>query len=1280
VKESQQETAMEEKMFGRPQNMFLESNRLGRIAKLAGAFLVLLMLSLSASAQILYGSLTGTVVDKTGASISNVAITLTDQGTGAVRTVNASDNGTYSFLNVLPGVYAVSISSTQNFGAFGQKNIQIEPNRQIRIDITLQPASVSTQITVTDAPPMLQTETAEVNSEISKDELAQLPLTSGGGRSFQALYTLIPGGAAVTEQNSTASNPSRAMSVNVNGADNQGNTTRIDGAVNYYGWLPYLIAYVPPADSIENVSVTTNSFNAEQGQAGGASIKITTKSGTSNFHGGAWEYYQDAGLSARGYTSTKASLISTSNPTGSVPKNVFNEFGFNIGGPVYIPKILTGKKKLFFFDNFERTTRRQLITNSSMSIPDATMAAGNFSEAAPYTTLYDPQPTAAWVAAFTPTAACPTLAYTSGFLNYKCRPSFTSEYAETGNNVNTIPASRIAAASTTMIANLAKITQQIGTPSSTLLASNMANDYTGVATLAYNRTTNDAKITYVLSDNTQMFGKYSIEPFSVLDPQVLGAAGGGTADGGQPGAAAGRIQNVGLGVSHVFTPNLVLDADFGYTRQYSGVQDATDIGLGNYGSDTLKIPGTNGVGSLYAGQPPFFMNGLSALGNTGLANPFLFRDNQFTGDVNLSWIKGRHSTKYGFTAYHFLLNHFQPTSGGGITSVRGGFYFQGNMTCAGTSSCGMTAYNALADFLLGLPNNVGNGSTNQAVAKAMSISNPNSMRWWEYGAYAQDQWSVTHKLTLSYGVRYEMYPAPYRDHSGMYIADPTLPQSANVEIGGVGGNPESAGVDMGHGFYAPRLGVIYRLNEKTVIRSGSGITTDPDSLRYLRDAYPIDLAVSYTSSNGTGTISVDPSNKTNYSTGEPMTLTYGIPAVATPDFSSGFASLPLNGSTTTTPKKFHRGYLESWNLIIQRDLGRQLVASVGYVGNHMVRQQASVSPYNSSPLPSSSSSCMANGQWNPSTGLTGSCSFQVNTNFSQTWCKGLSNCYNSGGMTIAGPIFSSMYSSLQSQLTQNFGQNGSLGTIFTWSHAIDYSDNGAGTGGGGTTFNYPTMYYLNKGNAGFDRKFNVQVWGMYNLPFGRGQRLVNHGVLAQIIGGFVLNGQFSHTSGAPFSVSSNSNVVGAITPGFNSTWAELVSPYKQEGGHNRKFGDTAVSGGKPWFNPASFATVTEPTYTATMSQASITAPVLPNTGRNQFRGPGQSVFNASAFRSIHIYRKSDFQIRAEAFNLFNHPQLNTPNTTVPTASNIAAGNYGTFGLITSFGNTRSLQFGGRLTF
>ena len=1275
-------------MFGRPSNVIRKTRNMTNLAKLAGVALVLLLFSIPAFAQILYGSLTGTITDKTGAVIPNTSIKLTDQKTGAIRTTSANGVGVYSFLDILPGVYTLSISSTGNFAPFGQKDIQVEPNRQLRTDVILAPASVATQITVTEAPPVLQSESAEVNSEISQTEISQLPLTSSQGRSYQALYNLIPGGTAVAEQNSTASNPSRAMSVNVNVADNKGNTTRIDGAVNYYGWLPYLIAYVPPPDSIENVSVTTNDFNAEQGQAGGASIKITTKSGTAQFHGSAWEYYQDAGVNARGYTQTAASLTSATNPTGAVPKSVFDQFGFNIGGPVYIPKVLTGKKKRFFFDNFERTTRRQLISGL-LSLPDATMITGNLSEAASLTTIYDPQPTVSgWQGLVNPTL-CPNpnaaSSYTNGYLNYACRPSFTAEYGETGNNVNTIPGSRISTAASTMIANLAPIAKTISATSANLNNS-MANDYYGVGTFAYNRNTNDAKINYAPNENTQIFGKYSIEPFSVADPEPLGPAGGGTLDGGQPGAALGRIQNVGLGGSHVFTSNLVLDADFGYTRQVTGAQDAADIALGTYGVTTLGIPGTNGPSSLYFGQPAFVFNGLSGLGNQGMANPFSFRDNQFTGDVNLSWIKGKHQTKYGFTVYHFLLNHFQPTSGGGVTNVRGGFDFLGGMTCgvtttASKASCGTNAFTSLADYLLGLPNNTG-----QAVAKALSLSNPNSLRWWEYGAYAQDQWTVTPKLTVTYGVRYEMYPAPYRDHSGVYIADPTLPQSANVEIGGVGGNPENAGLQMGMGFFSPRLGGAYRLNDKTVIRTGAGLTVDPDSLRYLRDTFPIDIAPAYTSVNGAGTIAVDPANTANYASGQPMTLSYGIPAPVIPNFSSGFASLPVSGSTSTAPKNFRRGYLESWNLFVQRDLGKDWVGNLGYVGNHMVRMQAGVSPYNSAPLPSGSTSCMANGQWNPSTGLTGGCSFQVNTIFSQRWCNGLSNCYNSGGMTILGPVFSTMYDGMQSQLTHN-AVNGSYGAIYTWAHSIDYSDNGAGTGGGSTTFNYPTTYYLNKGNAGFDRRQVLQVYGIYTLPLGHGQKWANSGVISEIVGGFKLNGQFSHTSGAPFSVSSNSNVIGSLAPGFGATYANLTSSYHQEGGHNRTFGDTTVSGGRPWFDPSTFASVVEPAMTATMTPSQIPALVLPNTGRNQFKGPGVSVFNASIFRSIHIYRESEFQFRFEAFNLFNHPLLNNPNTTVQSAANMAAGKYSTFGLITSYGpsyspnqGARSLQFGGRFNF
>jgi hypothetical protein len=1249
---------------------------------MAVAVMALCLGTITANAQVLYGSLTGTVADKTGAVIPNVAVTVTNQETGEIRNTTANGVGTYLLLDVLPGTYTLSIPAKGSFGGNTIKDVQVEVNRQVRVDMALQAAAVSTRITVTEAPPVLQTENAEVNSEISQAQLTALPITSSEGRNFQSLYSIVPGAAYVQEKNSVGGNPARAMSVNVNGNSYNGNTTRLDGAINSYGWLPYLIAYVPPADSIENVSFTTNSFNAEQGLAGGASVKVTTKNGTRDLHGSMWEYYQDAAINAIPYTTAVGAAI---------PKNVYQEYGFNVGGPVYIPKIMTGRSKLFFFTNFDRITRRQAISGN-VTVPDTNMIGGNFSEVASGLTpasanavLYDPAPavpSSSWIGTIN-TTQCPTLLYTNGFLNYSCRPSFTNEYGETGSSINTIPASRIAKAASIMMTDLQPIAAKVGTAGepAASLSTILANDIFGTGIFGYNRNASDTKITYIPNENTQIFGKYGMSPYTGTDPQQLGAAGGGTYDGGQPGAAAGRMQNVGLGMSHVFSPRLVVDADFGYTRQRTGAQSTLDLSLGDYGTGVLGIPGTNGpAGNTdYVGQPGFAFSGFNSLGNPNGSNPFLFRDNQFTGDVNLSWVKGKHSTKYGFTYFHFDLNHFQPTSGGGVSFPRGGFQFQGGMTCGITASasaaaCAVNGYNTIADFLLGLPNN---GSGN-AVSKSQQTFDPNSVRWSTVAAYAQDQWTVTPKFTLNYGVRYEIYPAAYRDHNGVTVLVPGLPQTANVEIGGINGNPENSGISVGYGFFAPRLGIDYRLTEKTVIRTGFGLTSDPDSMRYLRDEFPEDLTPNY-AGTGTGTIAVDPVNTTHYPTGEPMTLTYGMPIQTGPNTSSGFVSLPISGSTTTVAQNFRRGYIESWNLFIQRDLGHDWVANVGYVGTHFVRQQVGWSPYNAGPFPSTSTPCMPNGQYNTSlTGKTGACSFSINEtinwqNCTTSWVA----CYNTGGITMTQPLWSSMYNALQSQLTRNAGKNASLGAVYTYSHAIDFEDNGAGSGSQGTVFNYPAMAGLNRGTAGYDQKHNMQVWSVYHLPFGYGQALANQGVLAQIIGGFQLNGQFSHYSGFPFSVSASSNTIGNMTPGFGATYAQLTSAYQQESGHNRTPAGSAVSGGKPWFNPATFANPTELATTVAGNPSNV-GPTLPNTGRNGFRGPGVSMFNASLFRSIHLYRESEFQIRFEAFNVFNHAWLNNPNATV-------AG--GTFGYITSFGppysptqGARSLQFSGRFNF
>lgn len=1274
-------------MSGRPDRDSMIHTYAIRILTTAIAFLVLLMVSSVAQAQVLYGSLTGTVTDKAGAVVPNVAMTIANQQTGDLRTTRSSGEGIYTFLDVLPGTYVLSIAQSGNFGGYAQKNITVQVNQQVRIDIALQPASVSTQITVTEAPPELQTETAEVDSEINQTQISELPITSSKGRNYEELYTGIPGAAQVQEKNSIGGNPSRALSVNVNGNSYNGNTTRIDGAIDYYGWLPYLIAYVTPVDAVESVTVTTDDFNAEQGQAGGASIRVTTKSGGHDFHGGAWEYYQDAAVNARAYLNT--AIVQ---PT--IPKNINQEFGGNIGGPVYIPKILTGKKKLFFFTNFDRITQR---TDASVpeTVPDMNMNGGNFSEAlnvvsstgaAAPVILYDPQPQATGWEGHVNTTLCPSpdTSYTNGYLQYQCRPTFTDEYGETGAGVNTIPASRISLAGGIMMQDLAAISKTIAPPSVGTLSSVMLNDYQGRSTVAYSRNASDSKITYIPSENTQVYGKYGITPYSDIDPQVLGdtpctgsnaCAGGPAADGGQPGDVGGRGQNAGLGISHVINSNLVIDADGGYTRLVTFAQSTLDVQLGDYGLNTLKIPGTNGIGLNYVGQPGFYLTTFTGLGNNNGSSPFEFRDNQFTGDVNLSWLHGHHSVKTGYTYYHFDLNHFQPTSGGQPNVPRGGFTFQGGMTCgtpatAGAASCTLDGYNSLADFLLGLPNN---GAGN-AIGDPSQVFNPNALRWSEDGVYAQDTWLVNPKLTLTYGIRYEVYPAPYRDHTGAAVLLPQLPQSGNVEVGGVNGNPRSAGIGAGWGQIVPRLGVAYRLNDKTVIRTGFGITTDPDSMRFLRDSFPEDLAPNY---QGTGnfTIAVDPANGN-----APMNLTYGIPNTAklAPNYKTGFASLPVAGSTNTVPQNFRRGYIESWNLVVQRTLPAGFVGTVAYVGDHDVRQMVNINYLNAGDFATSSSPCMPNGMFSPTSGYTGACSTAANETInigapcaSTVTGTAQGTCYNTGGITFDMPLWSAGYNGLQTQLTRNAGKNSSLGVVYTYSHAIDYEDNGAGSGSGGTVFGYPRYYRFNRGSAGYDEKHNLQIWGVYSLPFGPGQIWLNHGLAASLIGGWRLSGQFSHYSGFPFSVNANSNVLGGYAQGFGATYAELTGSYKQLGGHAQK-ASAPVSGGKAWFDPSIFSSPTE----------SAAAPKFPNTGRNQFRGPGNTQTNASLVKNFHIYHESEFQLRFEAFNVFNHPWLNAPNTTIGS---------GTFGYITNFNafnvaafgtnaGSRQMQFSGRINF
>ena len=825
-------------------------------------------------AQVLYGTLTGAVTDATNAAVPGATITIRNADTGLNRTTRSDDSGNYQITDVPQGNYTVTISGA-GFGSAETKNVAIAVNQTRRVDASLTVGNVAQTVEVSAAPPALQTDRADVNYEISARQVDQLPTSGSAGRNPENLLRLIPGIPPPQEMNSQAGNPGRNQAINANGVANTVNSIKIDGAAVNYPWLQSEASYIPPQDAIESANVVTSSFNTEQGAAGGVAANFVVKSGTNSFHGGVWEYNSISQFSARNYF-VRAST------TPRVPKNIYNEYGGNIGGPII-------KNKLFFFFNYNKTSIRQFKNANVFTVPQTQFRNGDFSSVAGSSPIFDPL---------------------TGNADGTGRTPFPG---------NVIPVSRLSAPAI-------KLMSLIPNPTNNAVST---GNFVGGAVLAFDRGTYDLKLNYNPTDKTTFFGRYSILRSNIVDPVALGAAIGNTFDGGQPGTAPGNIKNVGLGATHTISDHLLVDANAGVVRIDLAAQ-GPDYGQ-NIGLNVLGIPGTNGATAFQSGFPGFIESqGLSNYGNYTQSNPFSFRDYQYVGNVNVTYVRGAHTFRTGGEYTHSAINHLQ-TNGAG---PRGQFTFSGGATSLNGGTGGTQTpniYRAIADNLLGLPNNV---------AKTVQLFQPNGPRFSEFGFYAQDTWKATNALTINYGVRYEYYPFANRDHTGVFRYDSP---SGNVLIGGRGNIPTDTYVDVGKGQVVPRFGVNYRINEKTVVRSGFGITVDPENYRFYRDAYP---ALTTLSQTGIGTFTTQYTPAASLSATNSVlpagTLPVGVPTVVLPDISSGTVPLPYNYGTIYSPAKWRRGYIETWNLFFDRDLAKGLVVTLGYVGTHHVRQVAGV--------------------------------------------------------------------------------------------------------------------------------------------------------------------------------------------------------------------------------------------------------------------------------------------------------------------------------------------------
>jgi hypothetical protein len=601
------------------------------------------------NAQVLYGSLVGNVTDESGAAIPGATVTITHRETGASRDAVTDATGAYRFPTLQSGTYTITVKLT-GFRTFTRSDVQLTLNNVTRVDAPLQVGELSEMVTVTAASPLLQTERAEIRAELKERELVNLPVSLN--RNYQNLFRVLPGFTPPENAHSVPSNPSRALVFNVNGASRSSNNIRIDGVSTTNIWLPHVAAYVPALESLEAVNVVTNSFDAEQGLAGGSAINVQIKSGTNSLRGSLFEYHTNEKLRTQNYFDP---------PGTSKGRWRYNQYGATAGGPVV-------RNKLFYFASYEGTRDQQQLSRT-VSVPTEAMRRGDLSVSP--IPVYDPL---------------------TGNPNGSGRIAFPN---------NTIPADRIDPTVQRLIAliPLPNVRNAGGSIPQT-------DNYFVQAPFVLNRWTLDTKMNWNATDRLNFFGRFSVLDFFTENGTVFGQQLQGQAMGtSNPGTGNGNTYNVSSGVTYTATSSLLMDAHVGFVRMNTGVAQS-DINE-QKGLDWLGLPGTNGPRAYEGGTPFFDLDTYADLGTVDTFMPYYRSDDQYQTVANVTWLKGQHNVRFGTDIYYQALNHTQPEiSGGDSFGARGGFRFRPGTTQILGGPVG-NQYNAFGAFLLGLPDRVG---------------------------------------------------------------------------------------------------------------------------------------------------------------------------------------------------------------------------------------------------------------------------------------------------------------------------------------------------------------------------------------------------------------------------------------------------------------------------------------------------------------------------------------------------------------------------------------------
>jgi outer membrane receptor protein involved in Fe transport len=1163
------------------------------LVAVAAVALLLCVCAPSAFSQAVYGSILGTVNDPTGAAVSGAKVTVTSQTKNVSTETTTNESGNYSVTHLIPDVYTLRIAGA-GFKSLEYKDIQVSADTGSHIDGQFQVGSASEQVEVTAEAPQLKTDRADVAIEFNARAIEEAPILN---RNFTSFELLSPGTQKLVGWSHAATeNPQGGQQIFVNGQHFSGTAFELDGTDNQDPILGIIVVN-PNLDAIQEAKVTLGNYDAEFGKAVAGVVTVQTKSGSNDIHGsGFWFRRTDATAARDPFTQFAPDPV-----TGKlIPSSRWQQFGGTIGGPII-------KNKLFFFGDYQTTRQKNGISNQE-TIPTAllksscaTTAYCDFSDYgniiagnnSPY--LYDP------------TTGDSTGANRMAF----CGPievlNPTSLNCSSTNQF-LVPVSKMSPAALKMLAAFPNPTAS-GTCLLNTTSSGCKNNFVGAGSGPYNQNSFDTRIDYAASSTVNVFGRFSLNYFTLSGAPSLGAVGGvGFGPGGLSGSSNVHNYSLASGVTKTFSSSLLADFRFGYFK-YNPLTNKPDAGTTPMTS--FGIPNANFGDNFTSGLGEFDMDGTGSNFGDGLGVgrcncPLIESEQQFQFVTNWTKIKGNHQFKFGADV-RYAENLRVPSD-----SNRTGVYAFNHQATSDGGNGGLD----FATFLL--------GDVTQ-LSRYVSTSVNAAERQHRMFYYGQDTWRITSKLTLNYGLRWEVYFPEYvngKDKGGFT----NIVQGID-RIAGEAGFGLNGSIDNKWSYFAPRLGAAYQVNQKTVVRLGYGRSYD-------MGVFGSNFGHSVTQNLPVlASQLVQPAVTNKFAA---FTLDQGPPIFTFPAIpSSGYfplagpacyqsGSLPSglpSGQSCTQPHirpTFQRlPTLDAWNMTVQRQLNNSTSLEVAYIGNKGTNGFAGDgNTYNINNPSIVGYGTLSQTQRRPFYDAFTYPGIADPTNTTGS-TPGVLQCCSTDQGNYLGNNANSIYNALQVKVDKRFAHGLQFLTHYTFAHADKYDSN----------------YYADNHAIAYgpDDQVRNHVWvtsTVYELPFGKGKSFAGNAGRAEdlIIGGWQITGSSNWSSGLPWTPSTaecgSEEDVGICRPNRGSGSFSLSPGSLQH-----------PAGSNPYiqfFTP--LTGLTGPFADPGVGQ-------LGNIGFDSFRGPRAFAADAAIMKNFAITERVKAQFRMDAFNVFNHPVL-----------------------------------------